>query len=74
MRVTLALVAGFAVGFAIASRLRPANESSCCVRVAAGARDKVGEACGILGPVCQSLGDTLGIWRHAPSILDRWGL
>jgi hypothetical protein len=74
MRVAVALAVGAAVGFAIASRLRPANESSCCRRVAAGARDRVGVECGPFGLICQSLGDALGVWPHAPEILDRWGL
>jgi hypothetical protein len=71
MRVALALAAGVAVGLALAFRIRPTSKESCCVRVAQGVRDRVGEKC---GPVCQSIGDALGIWPSAPDILDQWGL
>jgi hypothetical protein len=70
VRLALALVAGAVVGFIAGLRLRPTTESACCVRVAAGARDRAGDLC---GTVCQGFGDTIGIWPHVPSILDRFG-
>ena len=74
MRTTLLLVGGVALGFALAFRLRPTNESKCCARVAGGARDRVGEACGIAGALCQGAGDWLNLWPHVPDILDAMGV
>lgn len=70
MRELAIFALGAAAGMAIAFRLRPAPEASCCKRVAAGARAQIGERCGFLGGLCQGAGDALGVWDHAGAILD----
>jgi len=44
---------------------------TCCDRVAAGVRDRVGEE---LGVGAQAAGDLLGIWDHTPGLLDLFGV
>jgi hypothetical protein len=68
---SLAFAAGLAVGLIVALRIKPATETSCCRRVAEGVRERVGTKC---GPVCQSIGDTLGIWPATPGLLDHFGV
>jgi hypothetical protein len=61
------LAGGLLVGFVLGMQLHD-NESSCCARVAAGAREKAGEV-PILGGVLQRVGDAIG-WEHVPPLLD----
>ena len=74
MNGALAFVGGVALGMVLAFRLKPAPESSCCVRFAAGVRDKVGELCGDFGDLCQKAGDASGLFDHTASILDFFGV
>jgi hypothetical protein len=68
------LAIGAGLGFVLALRVRPAVDSSCCERVAVGARDKVGALCGSWGGTCQELGDSINLWPHIPSLLDAFGV
>ncbi len=70
----LVFVGGFALGLALAFRLRRTTDGKCCERVAQGVRDRVGEACGIAGSICQGAGDWLDIWKHSPDLLDALGV
>jgi hypothetical protein len=58
----------------IMTRVRPANESNCCQRVAFGARDKIAGFAGPLDGAVSGALDTLGITKHIPSILDDFGV
>jgi len=71
MSGALWFAAGAAVGLVLAFRIKPATDTSCCQRVAAGVRDRVGAGC---GPICQSIGDALGIWPATPGLLDHFGV
>lgn len=65
---------GAVVGLAAAWHLKPATRDSCCDRVAAGARERAGEACGPLAGLCQKAGDALDLWDHTPDLLDLFGV
>ena len=65
--IALGAFAGFFVGL----RLGPASESSCCKRVAAGTRDRV---TGAVGEWAGPVGDALGVWDRAPTLLDAIGV
>lgn len=68
---TLWFIGGVAVGVAVMARLKPANESSCCKRVAGAVRGKVGDTFGSVGA---SAFDWLGLSDHAPAIIDAFGV
>lgn len=74
MKELLFFAGGVAVGVALMARLRPHSESTCAARVAKAARDEVGTKCGPIGFICQGIGDGLGVWPHANSILDALGM
>lgn len=69
MNATLAFTAGLALGFVAARYL--IQPSDCCVRVAAGVRDRVGEE---LGAGAVAVGDALGLWRFTPGLLAVFGV
>lgn len=68
----LILVGGVAVGFLLAMQLKD-NESSCCKRVSAGARDMAGEL-PVFGGVLQRVGDAINLWPSVPPLLDLFGV
>lgn len=76
MKELLYLAGGAVLGFAIATRLRPHNSSTCAKRVAEGFRAELGSKCGPLGFLCQGVGDALGLTSAgtANSFLDAVGL
>lgn len=69
MNPTLAFILGAGVGLVAARFL--IQSDSCCNRVAAGVRDKAGDA---LGGWAQTLGDALGVWDYTPGLLDFFGV
>ena len=67
-------IGGFAVGAVLVLIMKPASESTCCQRVAFGARDKISSfAGGASGTVSGAL-DATGITKHLPSLLDAFGV
>lgn len=69
MNPTLMLVAGVAIGLLAANLL--IDSPSCCARVAAGVRERVGTE---LGPWAQAAGDVTGLWKFTPGLLDLFGV
>ena len=67
-------VAGLLVGVAVISAINPANTSSCCQRVNAGARDKIAGYTGPLAPATSSLLDSLGLTGQLSGLLDTLGV
>lgn len=67
--VLLAAAGGLAVGFVLASVL--VNPSDCCVRVAAGVREEVGDQ---LGAGAVAVGDALHLWGYTPGLLALFGV
>lgn len=65
------LAGGAALGFLLTLQVRPANTSSCCARVAAGAREQAVDA---LGGWAGTVGDLFGLWGHVPAALDTLGV
>lgn len=59
---------GVAIGYLVARRMR--ESSSCCARVEAAVREKVGDK---LGSGAQAVGDLVG-WGWAPDALDLFGV
>lgn len=74
MKEVLLVGGGFLFGIALMSRLKPAPDSSCCRRVALGARGVIAEKAGPFGSVVSGLLDGLGITDHLPSLLDVFGV
>jgi hypothetical protein len=70
MKYGLAFFAGLAVG---AWFLR-AKESSCCQRVAIGARDKLAGYTGALAPLTSTVLDYSGLTNVLPGLLDGLGV
>lgn len=68
------LTGGFLIGVALMSRLKQAPESSCCRRVAFGARDTIAGKAGPLSGAVAGILDGLGITEHLPSLLDVFGV
>jgi hypothetical protein len=76
LKELLYIAGGAVLGFAIATRLRPHQSSTCAKRVAEGFRNELGAKCGPLGFLCQGVGDFLGVTDAgtANSFLDAVGL
>lgn len=70
------LAGGLVIGVAIATRLRPHNESTCAKRVADGFGKELESKCGPLGFLCKGAADFLGLTDPgtANSFLDAVGL
>ena len=66
--------AGAVVATAAVTRLIPANTSTCCQRVAYGARTVIAERTGPFASVTAWTLDALGLTKHIPSLLDRLGV
>lgn len=66
------LVGGAAVGVALAMLLKQ-NESTCCARVSAAAREQVGEI-PLFGGILQGIGDSINAWPSVPPLLDLFGV
>ena len=69
MNESVLFIAGVAVGL-LAARFLIAPDD-CCVRVAAGVRERVGTE---LGSTAQAIGDVLGVWPYAPGVLKTLGV
>lgn len=74
MNAALWFIGGALLGVAVMSRIKPANESSCCKRVAIGGRDKIAGYAGPLSPLVGGALDALGLTDHIPGILDQAGV
>lgn len=70
----LAFVGGLLVGVALVTRIKQANESTCCQRVAFGARDTIADKAGAAGGLVSGLLDGLGLTKHLPGLLDTFGI
>lgn len=70
MKYALAFFAGLAVG----AHLLRAKESSCCERVALGARDKIAGYLGPAAPLGAGLLDATGLTDLLPGLLDKLGV
>ncbi len=68
-RDVVLIAAGIAVGF-VAARFLTAP-GTCCDRVEAAVRDKVGAK---LGSTVVAVGDALDIWGYTPGLLDLFGV
>lgn len=64
----------FAGGYVVAKALAAGREESCCRRVAAAVREEVTDAAGPAGGFVGAVGDALGLWDHAPGLLDLFGV
>lgn len=65
---------GVLAGVVVITRVHPANESTCCQRVAYGARDKIAGYAGPLDGVVSGILDATGLTSHIPGILDALGV
>lgn len=65
---------GLVVGVVVITRIKPANTSSCCTRVAYGARDTIAGYAGPLDSVAAGALDFLGVTNHLPGLLDQLGV
>ncbi len=70
MKYALAFAAGLSVG----AWLLRAKESSCCQRVAIGARDKLAGYAGPASSLVKGLSDATGLTGLLPGILDGLGV
>ena len=62
---------GALVGVAVFSRIKPANTTSCCTRVANAARDEIAGKAGPLAPVVSGALDVIGVTPHLPGLIDQ---
>jgi hypothetical protein len=67
-------VLGGLVATFVVANLIPANESSCCQRVAFGARDKIAGLTGPFEDAASALLDATGITKTLPGLLDKLGV
>jgi hypothetical protein len=67
------VLGGLVATFVVAVVLKP-NESSCCQRVAFGARDKIAGLTGPFESAVSALLDATGITQTLPGLLDRLGV
>lgn len=74
MSSTLYFLAGLGIGAVAILWMKPAPESSCCKRVAFGARDRISGYAGPLEDVVSGLFDATGLTPHLPSVLDALGV
>ncbi len=65
---------GVAAGFVVITRLVPADPSSCCQRVAFGARDKIAGYAGPFSGLVSGALDGLGLTPLIPGLLDTFGV
>lgn len=65
---------GVLAGIAIAMVIAPANESSCCQRVAFGARDKIAGLAGPFEGLVAGALDVTGLTKVFPGLLDKLGV
>jgi hypothetical protein len=74
MRPVLYIGIGVALGFALASRLRPPSQARCCEQLEKLVRGDVRKRCGAAAGVCEGLGDAFGIFGHSSALLDLAGV
>ncbi len=74
MKIVGWLALGVVAGFALHAWIAPASESSCCKRVAFGARDKIAGKAGAAGDVVSTLLDITGLTDALPGLLDKAGV
>ncbi len=67
-------VGGLLTGIALVSLIQPANATSCCQRVAAGARDKIAGEFGPFSGIVSGFLDTTGLTEQLPGLLDTLGV
>lgn len=65
---------GVVVGLFVSAYVLRSNETSCCQRVAFGARDKLAGLAGSLEGVVAGVLDATGITQTLPGLLDRLGV
>lgn len=65
---------GVVAGVVVFSRIKTANESTCCQRVAYGARDKISGLAGPFDGLVSGVLDGLGLTKHLPGLLDTLGV
>ena len=58
----------------VVTRIKKADSSTCCLRVAYGARDKLAGYTGPFSDFTSGLLDNLGLTKHLPGILDSLGV
>lgn len=58
----------------LVTRIKTANTSNCCTRVAYAARDKIADQAGPLSGVVGDALDALGLTSHLPGLLDTAGV
>lgn len=69
MNNAVAFALGLGLGLVAARAL--IQPSDCCVRVAAGVRERVGDE---LGAGAVAVGDALGVWQYTPGLLSLFGV
>lgn len=69
MNTAIAFTLGVGLGLVAAKLL--IQPSDCCVRVAAGVRERVGTE---LGGTAQAIGDVFGVWGYTPGLLSMLGV
>lgn len=67
-------IIAFGVGLVVGARLLRAKDSSCCERVAIGARDKIAGMTGPLSPLTSKVLDATGLHALVPGLLDVFGV
>lgn len=65
---------GLLVGVVVITRIHPATDTSCCQRVAYGARDKIAGYAGPFSGLVSGALDGLGLTQHIPGLLDTLGV
>lgn len=65
---------GALVGVVVVTRIKSANTSSCCKRVAIGARDQLAGYTGPFDGATSALLDGLGLTEHLPGLIDQLGV
>lgn len=73
MNAGAAFALGVVMGFALVALTYPI-ETSCCQRVAFGARDKIAGLAGSGGGIVSGLLDATGITNALPGLLDLFGV
>lgn len=65
---------GLALGVFLVANIRKATDTTCCQRVAFGARDKIAGFAGPAEGLVSGALDVFGLTKHLPGILDTVGV